>query len=507
MLNIETKVDSSEKLAAVAGKPTENYLFAQEVNQIVEEVNSIGSTLNPDRIISLGTETVDSNDYTYDGYTWQIDGEVVNNIGNPSIIVIPSATVGYKRKDIAVFKIDGTIERVAGTETNGEVVTTPDVPEGTLYFKSYDIDGDTIDVDPEPPAIDGSIFKKKIENTRWKSTQSGSDVVIPFQASGQSHYSVVHSGLTSVAGFSIALLTTPMYEGQDVLFENQTGNAITLKDMFGSTPIKFNLGADLIVPNEGKIWFRFRNDELELIMKSWNDIDLSNKADLVSGKVPIEQLPSYVDDVLEFANLAAFPATGETGKIYVDLSTNLQYRWSGSIYISFSAKEKVIFYNRSTWTFPNVASAPFPLISSTNFELAVANLNFATDVALTAIASQVPWAMPIGVVPFDCKLKRVIINGKQVFASWQGYTLRCVIGSNRNTDSSAGDAINYDNQVIDDFSFIPAVSGAGIGFENHVSTSAVVVPAFHDVLLFMSFARPGISVSPILSTYIEFERV
>jgi hypothetical protein len=49
--------------------------------------------------------------------------------------------------------------------------------------------------------------------------------------------------------------------------------------------------------------------------------------------VPSTQLPSYVDDVLEFANLASFPATGETGKIYVALDTNKTYRWSGSTYI------------------------------------------------------------------------------------------------------------------------------------------------------------------------------
>lgn len=52
-----------------------------------------------------------------------------------------------------------------------------------------------------------------------------------------------------------------------------------------------------------------------------------------AGKVPANQLPSYVDDVLEFANLVAFPATGEAGKIYVALDTNKTYRWSGSTYI------------------------------------------------------------------------------------------------------------------------------------------------------------------------------
>ena len=51
------------------------------------------------------------------------------------------------------------------------------------------------------------------------------------------------------------------------------------------------------------------------------------------GKVPSGQLPSYVDDVLEFANLAVFPGTGESGKIYVALDTDKQYRWGGSGYI------------------------------------------------------------------------------------------------------------------------------------------------------------------------------
>ena len=55
-----------------------------------------------------------------------------------------------------------------------------------------------------------------------------------------------------------------------------------------------------------------------------------------SGKVPASQLPSYVDDVVEFANLAAFPATGEVGKIYVAVNSAKAYRWSGSVYIEVS---------------------------------------------------------------------------------------------------------------------------------------------------------------------------
>ncbi len=62
-----------------------------------------------------------------------------------------------------------------------------------------------------------------------------------------------------------------------------------------------------------------------------------------NGHVPSSQLPSYVDDVLEFATKGDFPgakegddARGETGKIYVALDTNLTYRWSGTAYVEIS---------------------------------------------------------------------------------------------------------------------------------------------------------------------------
>jgi hypothetical protein len=76
-----------------------------------------------------------------------------------------------------------------------------------------------------------------------------------------------------------------------------------------------------------------------------NQTDLKNildlKADLVDGKVPASQLPSYVDDIIEVANYAALPTTGETGKIYLTLDNNKIYRWSGSIYIEIAAENAV----------------------------------------------------------------------------------------------------------------------------------------------------------------------
>lgn len=55
-----------------------------------------------------------------------------------------------------------------------------------------------------------------------------------------------------------------------------------------------------------------------------------------NGKLAAAYQPSYVDDVLEYANLAAFPAVGESGKIYVSIANNRPYRWSGSVYVEIA---------------------------------------------------------------------------------------------------------------------------------------------------------------------------
>lgn len=88
-----------------------------------------------------------------------------------------------------------------------------------------------------------------------------------------------------------------------------------------------------------------------------------------NGIVPLEAdkkinsiyLPSYVDDVVEgYYNNGFFYSdadhtsliTGEQGKIYVDLSTNVSYRWSGSTYVSITSSDMVEIDNatvQSIW--------------------------------------------------------------------------------------------------------------------------------------------------------------
>lgn len=59
-------------------------------------------------------------------------------------------------------------------------------------------------------------------------------------------------------------------------------------------------------------------------------------ASRISGTIAAANLPSYVDDVLEYASFSQFPKAGESGKIYTALNTNKIYRWSGSAYVVIS---------------------------------------------------------------------------------------------------------------------------------------------------------------------------
>ncbi|EGV44336.1 hypothetical protein BZARG_798 [Bizionia argentinensis JUB59] len=85
---------------------------------------------------------------------------------------------------------------------------------------------------------------------------------------------------------------------------------------------------------------------LEALQIQSNKSDILNKQDNAdkgqvngyasldaSGKVPSSELPSYVDDVLEFDDLISFPVTGDSGKIYIAIDTGKSYRWSGTSFI------------------------------------------------------------------------------------------------------------------------------------------------------------------------------
>jgi len=81
-----------------------------------------------------------------------------------------------------------------------------------------------------------------------------------------------------------------------------------------------------------------------------------NAAGIV-GTISAGNLPSYVDDVLEYADLAAFPGTGETGKIYLAQDTGASYRWTGTVYLKLSDDDVLEFANLAAFPASGVGAA------------------------------------------------------------------------------------------------------------------------------------------------------
>ena len=101
-----------------------------------------------------------------------------------------------------------------------------------------------------------------------------------------------------------------------------------------------------------------------------------------AGKVPTAQLPSYVDDVEEYANFAAFPGTGETGKIYIAIDTGDVYRWSGSAYVQINDAVTSADQATKLSTARNIALTG-PITGTASFD-GTANANISTSLDISS---------------------------------------------------------------------------------------------------------------------------
>lgn len=147
-----------------------------------------------------------------------------------------------------------------------------------------------------------------LEGTNVSITQTGASITInstPYTAGG---------GLT-LAGNTFSLPVTQTGSGNVITEVAQNANGITVTK--GSVPTTGDLANYIPLSQKGAV----------------NGVATLD----ANGLVPSTQLPSFVDDVLEYANLAAFPATGASGVIYVAADTNRTYRWSGTQYTQITS--------------------------------------------------------------------------------------------------------------------------------------------------------------------------
>jgi hypothetical protein len=113
---------------------------------------------------------------------------------------------------------------------------------------------------------------------------------------------------------------------------NVTGTVAIANGGTGQTTAQTAINALAGAVTDGR-FLRGNGTNVLMAIIQASDVPNLDASKITTGVIEAARLPSYVDDVLEFANLASFPVTGETGKIYIALDTNKVYRWSGSVYV------------------------------------------------------------------------------------------------------------------------------------------------------------------------------
>ena len=167
--------------------------------------------------------------------------------------------------------------------------------------------------------------------------------------------------------------------------------------------------------------------EDEIVSKEEVNAELALKADLVDGKVPADQLPSYVDDVVEYESASAFPEEGDAGKIYLAIDTGNTYRWSGSEYVQIGGQDLSNYYNK-TETDNLLNGKQATLVSSTNIKT-INNVSILGEGNLDVSDSRIPAATSAD-------------NGKVIKVDAQGdYVLGAESGGMSNPMTTAGDII------------------------------------------------------------------
>jgi len=144
----------------------------------------------------------------------------------------------------------------------------------------------------------------------------------------------------------------------------------------------------------------FNSDPLKLDKVSTAGVERTYivNADGSQGTKPTSEFGG----VLEFANLAAFPVTGETGKIYIALDNGLTYRWSGSAYVQIGGgtNKQIFQWWGGNWTTTTLGNYYYIGYNGA----AIEGLNNTISAAMNGRNKG------LFITPFNCKIKRVMFK-------------------------------------------------------------------------------------------------
>ena len=238
MLSIEIKEDSSEKLAAIAGKPEKHYLFAAEFNQVVEAINALSE--NPafsEFITYLPPEIVGTDFLAPANQQWKIKGISYTNAEAVEHTITLAAS-GLKKFVLFASNKDNTIEMFDGPESANPQV--PSLPTDTLFYAMYLVT-DSL-VGEEIPPVLGNNYQTK--------TEKGDAICAPgsFEYIGGTEASYCRIiSLTSGILKSISVVSGNTYvnPGKEYTIKNELVTPLTLKHQ----------DSTLTASNYKKFWF------------------------------------------------------------------------------------------------------------------------------------------------------------------------------------------------------------------------------------------------------------
>lgn len=133
------------------------------------------------------------------------------------------------------------------------------------------------------------------------------------------------------------IVNSKVHVGQNT--DNINGTVINVTDAGLEVSRPYSASNAIVYDTENLTSLSQLENDLNLDFIPNNKIGVANGVASLdsSGLVPSSQLPSFVDDVLEYDSFSDFPPTGESGKIYVAKDTNKTYRWGGTQYVEISA--------------------------------------------------------------------------------------------------------------------------------------------------------------------------
>ena len=242
--------------------------------------------------------------------------------------------------------------------------------------------------------IIASQFKKKSESIGYTDPMlSGSNAVIQFRSNGESVYAFSNTGLVSIDGFGLDLITgnpyaEAPYTGKDILIYNNKATDLILKHD-GAAQCKFFFidETDLIIPPGGKVWLKYGSSYCEMIFKSWNvkvDVGLGNVDNTSDINKPISTLTQTALNLKEdLSNKATdftiinddlYPSV-EAAKEQLDLKLDMNLSIKNQAGVTHTitledVKNKLIVFDSSSDVVLTIPSNSFlPLEIGTNFSV------------------------------------------------------------------------------------------------------------------------------------------